>query len=343
MAFLFLDGFDCYNNSLGTTTRWTTGANFPNPPGAFGRFGGQGYRLNNTGTTLKKSLASALGTVGVAFARQLVNTIVRNPLIYFLDDAGGVTHLTLYVDTDGSLKLYRGNGTTLLGSSAVGAVAAGTYFQVEMKVTISDSVGAVEVRLNGNATPIINLSAIDTRNGGNATVDAILFAGTQGADNLDDVGIWDTSGSDVNDFVGDLRVERVSPNGNGNSSQFVGSDGNSTDNYLLVDDGAAPNDDTDYVASSTVADKDTYAMGNITPAVATIKAVQTFLYARKDDAGTRKIASIVRLSATESQGADFTLASTYGAQADIFHQKPGGGAWSVSDVNSAEAGQVVVA
>ena len=47
-------------------------------------------------------------------------------------------------------------------------------------------------------------------------------------------------GEPVNDFLGDVRVDTLYPNGNGNSSQWVGQDANSTDNYLNVDDTLLP-------------------------------------------------------------------------------------------------------
>jgi hypothetical protein len=136
-------------------------------------------------------------------------------------------------------------------------------------------------------------------------------------------------------------VECLFPNGNGASSQWVGSDGNSTDNYLLVDE-AAPNDDTDYVTSATVGDKDTYAYSNLTPGSGSVYAVQIAAWARKTDVAERKIATIARTT-SEQDSADRTLATTYTYYLDVRNTRPGGGAWSISDVNGAEFGVKVTA
>jgi hypothetical protein len=118
---------------------------------------------------------------------------------------------------------------------------------------------------------------------------------------------------------------------------LAGSDGNSTNNYLLVDE-ATPNDDTDYVSSATPGDKDTYAYSNMNATAGTVFGVQPVPAARKDDAGARSIVTIARLSGTEVDGPVKTMATTYAYYADMRETKPGGGSWSISDVNSAEFG-----
>jgi hypothetical protein len=206
-------------------------------------------------------------------------------------------------------------------------------------VTIDDSTGVVVVKVN--EVTDIKLSSQDTRNGGNASVNRIRpqTVGWQSGTALyfDDLVVITTSGGTATDFIGDVRVESIFPNGNGNSSQLVGSDGNSTDNYLLVDE-TAPNDDTDYVESSTVGDKDTYAYSNVTPTTGTVHGVQLLPYAKKTDAGTRSIVSVARHSGTEEDSSAKTLNSTYAYLPDVRETKPGGGAWSISDVNAAEFG-----
>jgi hypothetical protein len=154
---------------------------------------------------------------------------------------------------------------------------------------------------------------------------------------FDDLYVCDGTGSaPANDFLGDCRVEAIFPSGNGNSSVLVGSDGNSTDNYLLVDE-AAPNT-TDYVESSTVTDKDTYAYGNLAATTGTVFGVQPVPFAAKTDAGTRSIVSVARVSATEVDSAAKTLSTTYTYYPDVREAKPGGGAWAIGDVNGAEFG-----
>jgi hypothetical protein len=154
----------------------------------------------------------------------------------------------------------------------------------------------------------------------------------------------DTSGTINNDFKGDCRVEAIFPNGNGNSSVLVGSDGNSTDNYLLVDENP-PNSDTDYVESSTVGDKDTYNYGSITSAFGVVHGVQICPFVKKTDAGVRSIANVARSSGTEADSASQALAATYGYLPTIKEDDPStpGSRWTVAGVNAAEFGVKVTA
>lgn len=275
--------------------------------------------------------------VGTAF--QCANlAAVRSDVISLLD-AGGNVHVAVYVDTDRKLYVRNGNGTVLLGPGPA-MLSDNVWYYIEMKAKIHDSTGTAEVRLNTSSVQLTG-TGLDTRNGGAAAADRILLSSAISslaiASYFDDFYACDDQGSVNNDFLGDITIQSVFPNGNGNSSMLVGSDGNSTDNYLLVDENPA-NGDTDYVSSATVNDKDTYAMGAITPTAGTIYAIKTKLVVRKDDAGARNIASVVRLAGTEDTSADKTLSTTYQPLYDIHETKPGGGAWTVSDVNAMEVG-----
>lgn len=112
-------------------------------------------------------------------------------------------------------------------------------------------------------------------------------------------------------------------------------------NYLAVDD-TVPNDLTDYVYASAPAVVDSYALentvGGVTvPAGYQIDAVILLDWAAKSDAGkatTVKLGS--RLSATEVIGAAQALSTTFGPVMERQTTKPGGGAWTESDVDSME-------
>ena len=256
-------------------------------------------------------------------------------------EVGGV-HVDLRV-TGGRVFQVTRAGTVLATGTTV--LAPGVWYYIEFKVFVHDSTGTVDVKINGVSE--IALTGQDTRNGGTGVIGE-FYIGTLSTNNnfdpaYDDLVLLDTTGSAPNNtFLGDVRVETLTANGNGNSSQLVGSDGNSTDNYLLIDE-STPNSDTDYVQSATVGDKDTYTYSDLTPTTGTIFGVQAVPFARKTDAGTRSIKSVARLSATETDSADAVLMTTYRYFPDMRETKPGGGAWSISDVNSAEFGVKVSA
>jgi hypothetical protein len=304
---------------------------------ASGRFGGNAY--NGETTSRLKSLPASYATIIMGFAFKY-RAVVDTPILVQFRDSG-TAHVDLrYTVSTTTFSITRA-GTSL--GTYIKPLTLNQWYYLEFKATISDTVGVVELKIDG--VSVINLSSQDTRNGANATVNEIVLSnGAQfTVGDIDDIYVVDTSGgAPTNDYLGDIRVEALFPNGNGNTSNLTGSDGNSTDNYLLVDE-VTPNDDTDYVESSTVGDKDTYAFGNLTPTTGTVYAVQPCLYAKKTDAGTRKIASIARLSGTEVDSADQTLGASYAYFTDIREAKPGGGVWTITDVNNAEFGVKVVA
>lgn len=272
--------------------------------------------------------------------------------LYF-DAISGADKPVMRVIDGGTIQgtLWMSSGTsTLYWTGVWGNAFFPTPFSItqwkflELKFTIDNAAGSYEWRINEQTQ--ISASGIDTNNGGNNGADRIrLTAGdsnvTSTTRRYDDVYICDGTGSaPQNTFLGDVRIEVIYPNGNGNSSQFDGSDGNQTDNYLLVDE-STQDDDTTYVESGDLNDKDTYTYGDLTAAAGTVYGVQHTPLARKSAAGTRQIVSVARLSATEIDGSAKTLTDAYIHQPHIFPTKPGGGAWTVSDVNSAEFGQKV--
>jgi hypothetical protein len=287
MALRFADGFDAYQTAA-IAKYWKTLYNSAavSISAGSGRNGTASLRLSsgwNRGVD-KTIDSQATWILGIGITMSALPSATAT--IFGLYD-NTTLHCDLRLTAGGFLQITR-NGTVL--GTGTSALSAGVYYYIEFKVTISDTVGVAGCRINGVSE--LALTSQDTRNGANATADTFRILGVTGIDagttiNTDDFYACDgTGGGSDNDYLGDVRVEAIFPSGNGNSSQFLGSDSNSTDNYLLVDE-ATPNDDTDYVESSTVGDKDTYAYGNLTATSGTVYGVIPMPYARKTDAGVR--------------------------------------------------------
>lgn len=339
MALRFIDSFDHYlSGSL--LRKWDATRN--TSPSAFitGRFG-SGWNAQERWT--RKDFADSQATWIMGGAWQFGNGNGFDPT---LNEAfmGVLDSGTLQCDlryNAAAKQLYVTRGGTQLGSAFSFSPTHLQWYFIEFKTTIDNTAGIAVVRIDG--TTVINLSGQDTQVTTNATGNMIRIGSHQenGTNRtLDDFYICDGTGSaPTNDFLGDIRIQARLPNGNGTTNNMVGSDGNSTDNYLLVDDPqASVDDDTTYTESSTVGDKDLYTYEDLTPASGTVYGVQILPLARKTDAGTRSIVSVARLSATETDGSVQTLGTTYQYFHDIRETKPGGGAWAISDVNSAEFG-----
>lgn len=296
--------------------------------GANGRNGGNSARGNLD--AIWQANFDAAATAYYGWALRVPSAVAGDEVMAQVMD-GAVVHITIALNPDGSIKIVRGTITgTILATSAAGVIVATEFCYLEVSATINDTTGAVEVLKNGSS--VVSVTGADTRNAGNASQNGFRWVHPVTSSDITDL-YYNQAG-----YWGDGRVECLKPTAEGNSSVMVPLSG--TDNALMVDD-QTPDDDTTYVSSGTPGDKDTYVMENLVTTSGTVRAVQVVVRARKDDAGARSIVTVVRLSATEEDSGVVTLDTTYGYARDARATKPGGGAFTITNVNDSEVGQKV--
>lgn len=252
-------------------------------------------------------------------------------------DSGATAHIEVAWGTDGSLVASRA-GTALTGGTLPAGTLAAGWNYIEVAGVVSDTVGVIEVRLNGSSTSAINITGADTKSGGTATtIDAVGFIRSSGTVSIDDLYIANDSGSANNTFLGDNRIYTLAPDGNGNYSQLVGSDADSTNNYQLVDE--IPYSTTDYVGSPTSGNRDSYTLTDLPANVSTVRAVQEVAIAAKTDAGAQSLKQTVRISSTDYETAATALSTSYSTLRNLRETNPNTtSAWTASDVNGMEIG-----
>lgn len=340
-----IDSFDHYATA-DLTLKWTALTGSPTV-GAFGRRSTSGFRCSGTLTQngATKTLDSqATWIVGFSLNPASLPTIAAIGLVRLLDS--GTLHVDVRINLAGQFVITR-NGTTIAGPSTEVA-SFGSHQYIEFKATIHDTTGSVELKVNG--ATILTATNIDTRNGANSTANQIMIGHVTGgagpgAGNMDydDVYICDATGGANDDFLGDVRVDCFLPNANGNSSDLVGSDSNSVDNYLLVDE-TDPDDDTTYVQSDVVGDHDSYGYPNLSHTPSEIFGVQVNMFAKKDDAGARSIQSVTRSNGADYNGAAQGLSTSYVIYREVLEEDPDtSAAWTESGFNAAEFGVKVAA
>jgi hypothetical protein len=259
----------------------------------------------------------------------------------YLYDNNNVAQCSLRLGTGGIVSFVRGTSTII--ETSTDAIPYATWTYLELKVTISDAAGAYELRKDG--VDILSGSGVDTK-ASTTTADAyivILASGNSMAFYFADVYICDDAGATNNNFLGPCRVDALYPNGNGNSSQWVGQDGNSTDNYLLVDE-TSPDSDTTYVESGTTSNKDTYAFSDISHTPSSIYGVQVTAHARADEAGSRIIGVVTRSAAADyNASTTHALGFNYEHHSTVLETDPAtAAAWTKTNLNAAEFGMRVV-
>lgn len=346
MSLVYTTGFDhdAYSNRMIPFSVTVTS------PGRFGR--GRYIRLGNGNSYFNLNLADTERHnsmyVGLA-ARDTLTPYTdmsnTSSLIKLFGDTSQM-HVAIYftLDSPGHYKIRaaRGAHANMLGESDVLDLQEGVWHYWEFRVTIDDADGEVIVRRDG--VTILNVNGIDTRNGG-ANSNAYMVQFGQNANNsmgsIDDVYVIKNDGIGITDFLGEIEVEALLPNGNGTHSQLVGSDGDSTNNYLLVDDSPTVNDN-DYVGSAVDGAKDTYTFGNLARPSSIVRAVQVSFRTKKSDTGPKSMRRVIRSNGTDDTGSDITLSSSFSWNQEIFEKNPVTDVdWTQSDVDNIEAGTEV--
>lgn len=276
-------------------------------------------------------------TVIVGCALKVDGIIYSHDILRFYDGES-VYHIGLQIVSGGVIRLNRA-GTTLPGESSPNTIAAGQWYYVEVKVTIGDSDGAYEVRVNG--TTVASASGIDTRNSGSGLIDRVQFRGWYGSATpiyvtFDDVYVLDTTGTDNNTFLGSQIVEAVFPNSNAQSN-WAPSTG--TNNAACVDENPS-NDDTDYVYSTTVGNKDLYGVTGCMRINANIKGVQLNADARVTDTTPQGLRLLAKSGDSETPGGSNTVTSTgYKVFPVVAQYNPATGAlWTPAEIAAMQIG-----
>jgi hypothetical protein len=341
MTLLFVDGFDHYTDNTGAENistvlnrKWS--ANNGSWFNGVGRFdpgstvtpgdmstGNFSSGRNITSPTFVDSTTTVLG-----WAYKPVAMGTSAELMRTLDN--GTIQCRLLKSITGNLQFQR-NITTL--GEGTRTLHANVWYFIEVKMTINNTTGSFEVRINGQTE--ISGTNVDTQQTANSTVDAFRIT-LGGGGVIDDLYFLNDSGSTNNDFLGDVRIQTLFPDGAGNSTNWAVT--GAASNYQAVDEFEA-DDDTTYVSTSTATDKDTYSFENLSTSVDTVYAVGTNILARKDDAGSRIAVQTTRSGGTDFDGATISLADNYEYVQEIRETDPATGSqWVNTDVDSAEFG-----
>ena len=350
MSVRYIDGFEDYATADITLGNWTAngGGGTPVISAGNGR-NGASFRLAGSGPTawLSKVL-DAQATWVVGFAFRFVTPGLGVSYIVELLDAGSL-QCELGININGTLAVSRLT-SSVTGGTSTKALSANTWYYIEFKVTIANSIGAGTCKVNVNGVTWITVTTgQDLQATANATADTVKIGSmaTNGPTTMDfdDLYILDGVAGDVagdNDFLGDVRVDSLFPTGTGNADVWVTDDA-STDNWEHTND-AAP-DTATYVFSTTPNDIDTYLMGNIATTASKVWAVQTGLVVRKMDAGSRSIAPVLRGADGDKVGTTQSIGDSYFNYTQVYEQNPltSPADWTETTVNSIEHGIKLIA
>lgn len=331
MAVVLLEGFDHYGPGDRIGKGWSAAGG----TAVTGRFS-VGQAIQSAGSAvIAKTLPSSYSTLWVGFAFK-VTTQVAQDIFVVRNGATNVARIALVVSgADRVLRVTNAGGTTLCTGTT--PIAVSTFYYIEMKVVVNASTGTIDLWLNGGSSTEAAGSSLNT---GSSNIDNVGMNWVNGiVQTYDDIYVVDSSGSSpTNTRLGESRIDVLPPTGNGANTAWTGAFGD-------VDDGTTIDNDTTFISSSTPGDRETYSLTDLPSTAGTIFAVQTNLFARKDDASARTIAPVIRISGTDYDGTtSVPLGVEYMDYTQLYDRlDPSGAAWTTATVNAMEAGVKEVA
>lgn len=332
MALLFCDGFDARDY----TAKWASGGAYGTYHGVTSstRFGaGSAYYLTSSlgGSYIQKSFIST-PTVIVGFAIKIISLGSSDTPITIL--SGSWPAIQIVLNPAGRVRLMN-NARTFFDFDGLGV---DKWHYLEVMAYIHETNGSVAARLNG-----VNKGSYsgDTRPTQGSTGFSNVLIGAsdylnQSTCAFDDLYVCDDTGTTNNTFLGDIRVQTLLPTAAGASTQFTPTSGAS---YTMVND--VPDVTTSYNASSTVGQRDTFAMGDIGTQY-TVLGTQNNIHAWKSDAGTGNVKIVTRSGGTDYYSPSLALGTSMASYSEVREVNPATSAqWTYTDINGLETGYEV--
>jgi len=344
MAVIFMDGFDSYTGGFagGVFTgdmgkRWTSCASNVqvSVAPAYARVaGGQGIAISaNNGALSKTFGVNYTGLLlGVAF-RKTSGTVASATILSFFD--GSTEQCSLRTNTSSVITVNQGGTVKATGSTVL---STNVWYYLEFKVTIHQSTGIAQVKLNG-AAEIASTGSLDLTGTANNYANGFGLHNYGTQQEFDDVYLLDTTAGTNTDFLGPVRAITLLPAAPGTTTAWTPNGGT---NYGCVSE-PYQDGDTSFNQSSTANQIDTFVTSDLPSATGSVYAVQTILTARQDAGAARTIAPVLRPAATDRVGTTVALSTTYQLLTQIYDLNPeDSAAWATTDVAGLEIGYKLI-
>lgn len=364
MALRWLEGFDWIDSSwspFSSTTQdlfrrrygsfnishfeWATAATGRNGGTAL-QFG-YGYSQGIRTMRLQDNLSNST-KVYTGFAYKMPDVNWASGRIFMEIWSGDNRQFTMYTDAaDGTFQLRPSNGTS--GMITTDQLRLGAWYYIEVYVDCQTS-GEYEVRINGKSysNTGVNCNSGYGYNEGWTSV-AINNLGTVTANEdckVDDWYVCSGDGTVNNNFLGDIKVVTLKPNGD-DTTDWTTSSG--TAHYALVNDTPLSGDveDTNYVyEGKTAGNEDMFDYENLPSELASssIIGVQANSFVKTTNEQLITFKQKVKSNSSEADGEDNpAMFNDYVNVIDHFETDPDtGSAWTPAGINTMKAGIEIV-
>jgi hypothetical protein len=347
MSLIRIDGFDTFSNTTGdspaciATSQFYTISNLPTIVASADTRSGVGHALQiQSGHGMGFAFDPAADLVfGIAFVSPSFGVgglSAPHIIAEFCADnyLGAVSSLfQLTTNPSGALTARFGSEIAI---SPVNSIFASTWHYIEGRIKFApDSTGAVEIRVDGNT--VITYAGPTSGPTTGANMMQMYHAGDL-ADwfEIDDLYLLRKDGLGLTDFLGDCVVHSLMPTTDAGPNEMTMVGGGSTHASSVNEIG--PDDDTTYVHSNTIGQREFYNVSAIPADIVEVLAVQVNVRARKDTAGIAKFKIGLRSGSTESYGPLKTPPIAYLGQFAIWETDPAGGVWTKISAQAAQIG-----
>lgn len=345
---IFSEGFDNVSNTSQLVGKWDVPQSSP-VNNSSGRYGTNGIAPNQSMFGMEKwftvNYTAFLESKGMRWTN--VNSGDQH-VMYWID--GATPQLSLYLSpTTGVFQVLRGGNLAQVVASVdtVTNLVDSTYRHYMMKARIGGATGDPAtygyVKVWLNTALILDATNVNTQQTANSYINKVAthkLLTNQTPPNFDDIVMCSVSGAVDNDHIGDVRVPYRTVVGAGAQTDWSRNTGAA--NWQALDEIPA-NGDTDYVYSSTAGQIDLYTLADLGIASGTILGVQPQGNLRKDDAGVREFAFMLRSGGVNAQGVTKQALDSYRYFCQMFAVDPtDNAAWDIARVDALEIGQKLV-
>lgn len=264
---------------------------------------------------------------------------VRCQVPFYYTGATGAPAIFALTNGGSSVVEVRVNGTSLelyyngsLLASGATSLGTGVWYRLGLDCKLAAS-GWASVYLDGSEVIAYtgDLSAVSVVDG--LEINPAVSGSSWSALYVDDVYVDDASGETAPAAPDDLYFHYLTPDGVV-SAEWQGSDGDSVDNHLLVDEVPPDGDATHVSATAAATDVYTHAALSLSAGESVVAVTPLAVVKRTGgDSGQIKVGLDDGTSQVLSSAVD--PGASYGPVWSRFTQAPDGGAWDQSKVNAA--------
>jgi hypothetical protein len=298
------------------------------------------------GSNVRKVLPSSQSTIGIAFRWWVTQLPDGSSQAYGFScaDSNNTAQVSFVLTPTGTIKVKRGTpqGGTVIAESSI-AILTNAWQHIEAKIVIgSGTSGSVEIRVD--TVPVLVATGLNTQAGLSTVASVILCNGdadgthaTLGNYNAyyKDFYVWDNTGTYNNSFLGSCFVYSMRPDSDVSGTWSIF--GGAGSGFASINE-SSPDDDTKYIYSpSPAATADVFTMTDLPSDATTVKAMMTYIRAKKSDGGDGNIQVSLVSGASTGNGTDRPMTVAYTYWNDIFETDPATTApWTVAAANAAK-------